>query len=110
MIENYTENKQSTNPGLEKKITSYLDGSMSPEETAEFEAYVRTNPEFQEEIAKKSEELIGLKNKIPAATLSAEALESLESEMKQSIFNLLKKEPKNIIDKLKDSWEEWSNR
>lgn len=93
-----------------KKIISYLDGSLSAEDKSEFEAYVRTHPEFEAEINKKTEELSALQGKIPAATLSATGLESLESEMKQSIFNLLKEEPKNLMDRVKNSWEEWINR
>lgn len=93
-----------------KKIISYLDGSLSSEDKSEFEAYVRTHPEFEAEINKKTEELSVLQSKIPAATMSAQNLESLESEMKQSIFNLLKEEPKNLMDRVKNSWEEWINR
>ena len=93
-----------------KKIISYLDGSLSSEDKSEFEAYVRTHPEFEAEINKKNEELAALQAMMPAATLSRQDLESLEGEMKQSIFNLLKEEPKNVMDRVKNSWEEWINR
>lgn len=94
----------------QKKIISYLDGSLSPDEKAEFEAFVRTHPEFEAQIKNKEDELLLLKAKIPATALSAETLSSLENEMKLSIFNLLKEEPKNFLDRVKDSWEEWTNR
>lgn len=100
----------STNTIYKKKITAYLDGSLSSEDKSEFEAYVRTHPEFESEINKKTEELAELQAMLPAATLSAQGLESLEGEMKQSIFNLLKEEPKNLMDRVKSSWEEWINR
>ena len=103
-------NTNNTNTIFKKKITAYLDGSLSSEDKSEFEAYVRTHPEFEAEINKKTEELSVLQSKIPAATMSAQNLESLESEMKQSIFNLLKEEPKNLMDRVKNSWEEWINR
>jgi anti-sigma-K factor RskA len=94
----------------QKKIISYLDGSLSPDEKAEFEAFVRTHPEFEAHIKNKEDELLLLKAKIPATALTAETLSSLENEMKLSIFNLLKEEPKNFLDRIKDSWEEWTNR
>lgn len=95
---------------FKKKITAYLDGSLSPEDKSEFEAYVRTHPEFEAEINKKNEELTAIQAMMPAATLSTQGLESLEGEMKQSIFNLLKEEPRNLVDRVKNSWEEWINR
>lgn len=100
----------STNNIYKKKITAYLDGSLSSEDKSEFEAYVRTHPEFEAEISKKTEELSQLQAMMPAAALSASGLEALENEMKQSIFNLLKEEPRNLMDRVKSSWEEWINR
>lgn len=94
----------------QKKIVAYIDGSLAPDERSEFEAFVRTHPEFEAQIKKKEDELMLLKAKIPATSLSPEGLSALENEMKQSIFNLLKEEPKNFWDRLKDSWEEWANR
>ena len=110
MIDTTTESKNTTYFQFQKKITGYLDGSLSPDETAEFEAFVRTHPEFQDQIIKKQEEFLIVKNQIPGAMLSAEALESLENEMKLSILNLLKEEPRNLIDSVKNTWEEWINR
>ena len=110
MIQTTTESKNATYFQFQKKITGYLDGSLSPDETAEFEAFVRTHPEFQEQIVKKQEEFLILRNKIPGATLSVEALDSLENEMKLSVLNLLKEEPKNLIDSMRNTWEEWINR
>lgn len=103
-------NKNTVNTKYQKKILGYLDGSLSPEDKSEFEAYVRTNPEFESQIRKKEEELSFLKNLIPAVAMTKETAESLDSEMKLSIFNLLKQEPKNFMDKVKNSWEEWINR
>jgi anti-sigma-K factor RskA len=95
---------------LQKKILGFLDGSLSIEEKSEFEAYVRTHPEFEAQIKKKEDELLFLKNLIPVPLMSKETAESLESEMKLSIFNLLKEEPKNLADRVRNSWEEWVNR
>jgi anti-sigma-K factor RskA len=94
----------------QKKIVAYLDGSLAADEKSEFEAFVRTHPEFEAQIKSKEQELMLLRSRIPATTLSAESLSSLENEMKQSIFNLLKEEPKNFLDRVKNSWEEWTNR
>lgn len=94
----------------QKKILGYLDGSLSADDKAEFEAYVATHPEFEIQIKKKEEELSLLKNLIPAIEMSQQTAESLDSEMKQSIFNLLKEEPKNLLERVKISWEEWINR
>ncbi len=39
--------KETKNINYQKKIVSYIDGSLSPDERSEFEAFVRTNPEFE---------------------------------------------------------------
>ena len=105
------ETQRNTNDSkYQKKILGYLDGSLSPEEKSEFEAYVRTNPEFEAQIQKKEEELLFLKSRIPGVLMSQETTESLDNEMKLSIFNLLKEEPRNLLDRVKNSWEEWINR
>ncbi len=93
----------------QKKVMSYLDGSLSIEEQAEFEAQVRTNPELEALVKSKEDEMMLLKSLIPAGQVSAESLNSLEAEMKLSIFNLLKKEPKTLTDKVKNIWEDWTN-
>ena len=103
-------NRDTQYPQYQKKIIAYLDGSLSPDEKSEFEAFVRTHPEFEAQIKVKEEEFSHLKSLIPAMTLSKESIESIENEMKQSIFNLLKEEPKNFMDRVKNSWEEWINR
>jgi len=95
---------------FQKKILGFLDGSLSIEEKSEFEAYIRTHPEFEAQIKKKEDELSFLKNLIPVPLMSKETTESLENEMKLSIFNLLKEEPKNFVDRVRNSWEEWVNR
>lgn len=95
---------------FQKKILGYLDGSLSPDEKSEFEAYVRTHPEFETQIQKKEEELTFLRGLIPAVALNKESAEALDNEMKLSIFNLLKEEPRNFTDKVKNAWEEWINR
>jgi anti-sigma factor RsiW len=94
----------------QKKIVPYLDGSLSKEETAEFEAFVMTHPEIEVQIKTKQEEIQILKEKIPAASLTASAHESIAREIRASVFNLLKEEPKSFIDSLKIKWEEWSSR
>ena len=94
----------------QKKILGFLDGSLSTDEKAEFEAYVRTHPEFELQIKKKEDEILFLKSLIPAGQMSKESAESLNNEMKLSIFNLLKQEPKNFMERVKNSWEEWLNR
>lgn len=86
----------------------YLDGSLSAQEQSEFEAFVLTHPEFESQIKSKEEEVFLLKSLIPATALSYDANESLENEMKQSIFNLLlKEEPRSFFGKVQDRWEEW---
>ncbi len=94
----------------DKKIVPYLDGSLSQEETAEFEAFVLTHPEFEQKITSKKTEIELIRSMIPSMAMSHETQESLENEMRSSIFNLLKEEPKTLIDSLKLKWEEWSSR
>ena len=94
----------------EKKITAYLDGSLGAEETSEFEAFVLTHPEFEAKIKNKKDEIQLLKNMIPVASPSEDSLRSLESEIKASVFNLLKQEPKSMFENLRMKWEEWINR
>jgi hypothetical protein len=100
----------STFNSYKKKITSYLDGSLTADEKSEFEAFVRTHPEFESLLEVKKGEVLLLKSMIPAVIPSRETCEFLESEMKMSVFNLLKGRPKNITEKIKNFWEEWINR
>ncbi len=94
----------------QKKIVPYLDGSLSKDEKSEFEAFVLTHPEFEEQINTKKNEIELLRNMIPQVQLSKESAESLESELRASVFNLLKEEPKSIFDSLRIKWEEFVNR
>ena len=94
----------------QKKIIGFIDGSLSTDDKAEFEAYVRTHPEFEINIKKKEDEILFLKSLIPAGIMSKETAESLNNEMKLSIFNLLRQEPKNFMERVKNSWEDWVNR
>lgn len=93
-----------------KKITAFIDGSLSAEERSEFEAYVRTHPEFEALIEKKEQELSLLRSLIPAINPEPETQASIEAEMKLSVFNLLKTEPKNFLENVRNKFEEWSNR
>lgn len=99
-----------TYKSFEKKIVPYLDGSLSPNETSEFEAFVLTHPEFEQKIKNKQDEIELLKSMIPAALLSKESLDSLENEIRSSIFHLLKEEPKSFFDRLKLKWEDLITR
>lgn len=92
-----------------RKIISYLDGSLSHDDLLEFEAYARTHPNFETEIKRKQEELSVIKELIPAARISKKNYEGLLSEMKTSIFTLLKEEPKSLKDRIKISLEDWLN-
>ncbi len=94
----------------QKKIVPYLDGSLSKSDASEFEAFVLTHPEFETQIKNKQQEIQLLKNLIPVALLSKDSAESLENEMRASIFNLLKEEPKGLWDSFRIKWEEWINR
>jgi hypothetical protein len=47
---------------------------------------------------------------MPATLMTKETTESLDTEMKLSIFNLLKEEPRNFMDRVRNSWEDWINR
>ncbi len=95
---------------FEKKITPYLDGSLSQEEVSEFEAFVLTHPEFEAKIKSKKDEIQLIKKMIPEVFLSRETSQTIQNEMKASVFNLLRQEPKTLIDKFKMKWEEWINR
>ncbi len=95
---------------FEKKITPYLDGSLSQEEVSEFEAFVLTHPEFEAKIKSKKDEIQLIKKMIPEVFLSRETSQTIQNEMKASVFNLLRQEPKTLTDKFKMKWEEWINR
>lgn len=95
---------------FQKKIVPYLDGSLSKDEKAEFEAFVLTHPEFEAQINSKKNEIELLRNMIPNVTLSPEGQEQLENEMRASVFNLLKEEPQGLFDSLRIKWEEFVNR
>lgn len=94
----------------QKKIVPYLDGSLSKDEASEFEAFILTHPEFETQVQNKQQEIQLLRNLIPVAMLSKESSETLENEMRASIFNLLKEEPKGLWDSFRIKWEEWINR
>jgi hypothetical protein len=102
--------KNTSYQNFQKKIVPYLDGSLAPEESAEFEAFVLTHPEFELQVKNKQEEIELIRNMIPFAMISPESIESLENEMRSSIFNLLKEEPKSLLDSIRIKWEEWINR
>lgn len=102
--------KQTAYKAFEKKIVPYLDGSLSKDESSEFEAFVLTHPEFETEIKNKKNEIQKLRSMIPVAQLSTDAHEALDNEMRASIFNLLKEEPKTFMESFKMKWEEWTNR
>lgn len=93
-----------------RKMTSYIDGSLSPEESSEFEAFVSLHPEFQTEVEKKKQEIELLKQMMPQAELGPEELEALEEEMKTSIFNLVQEKPEGLFDSIRIKWENRFNR
>ena len=93
-----------------RKITPYLDGSLSDSERNEFEAYVATHPEFQTEIHSKKEELDALMGMIPSVTLSYDMKRSLSAEITESAYNLLRGEPKNLWESIKTSVQDWMRR
>lgn len=93
-----------------RKITSYIDGSLSPEESSEFEAFITLHPDFQTEVEKKKQEIELLKTMMPAAELSSEEQEALEEEMKTSIFNLIQEKPEGLFDSIRIKWENRFNR
>ncbi len=94
---------------FQKKIMSFLDGTLAPEDRGEFLAFVQTHPEFEREVQKKREEFEQIQNLIPTVQLQPHELESLEREIQQSAFHLLKEEPKNVWDMVKGKIEDWSN-
>lgn len=93
-----------------KKILPYLDGSLTPTERSEFEAFVRIHPEFEEQIKSKESELERIKNCIPAVQLLPESREALEAEMKLSIHHLLKEEPKSWPESIIVKIGDWFSR
>lgn len=95
---------------FKKQIISYLDGSLSPEERSEFEAFVATHPEFESDIRTKEDEVNLIKSMIPAAMMGKETEISLENEIRTSIFNLMRKERTGIWERISDSLEELLSR
>jgi hypothetical protein len=93
-----------------KKIIPYLDGSLSASERAEFEAFVHTHPEFESQIRVKQDELAVVRSLIPAPIMARDSLDSLETEIRESVLNLLREEPRNLRGRILDAWEEWLSR
>jgi hypothetical protein len=93
-----------------KKIIPYLDGSLSAPERAEFEAFVHTHPEFESQIRIKQDELAVVRSLIPAPIMARDSLDSLETEIRESVLNLLREEPRNLRGRIQDAWEEWLSR
>ncbi len=94
----------------QKKIIPYLDGSLSQSDKAEFEAYVHTHPEFESQIRSKEDELTLMRSMIPTPVIARDSLDSLENELRESVLNLLREEPRNFWGRMKDAWEEWLSR
>jgi anti-sigma factor RsiW len=95
---------------FQRKITSYLDGSLSVSEKNEFQAFVGAHPEFEKLVKQKEEELDLIRSLIPVVKLNEQSQESLEAEIKLSIQNLLKPEKTNLIEDLKNRFEDWFSR
>lgn len=107
MIENNLNNKH---PEFERKITSYLDGSLNADERNEFEAFVATHPDFEEQVKKKDSELAVIRGLIPSIKPTTEQIFSLETEMKESINNLLGERPEGFFNKVKLTILDFLNR
>lgn len=95
---------------FQKKIIPYLDGTLSAEERAEFEAFVLTHPEFEGHIKTKEDEMNLLRSLIPAAMPGKETENSLDNEIRTSVYHLLKKEPANFWETMKNTWEDIVSR
>ncbi|MFY7991867.1 MAG: hypothetical protein ACOVP4_01125 [Bacteriovoracaceae bacterium] len=93
-----------------KNVTAFIDGSLDGGAQAEFEAFLRTHPEYLPEIENKQAELDYIKSFIPQISLSKEANESLSAELKQSVFLLVRPQNANVFQKAKMKFEEWVNR
>ncbi len=94
----------------QRKIVPYIDGSMSAEERSEFEAFVSTHPDFEAQIQTKQDEINLIKSLIPVMNCSRETEASLDTELRTSIYHLLKKEPQTVWEKLKTTVEDWLSR
>ncbi len=94
----------------QKKITPYLDGTLNASDRSEFEAFVATHPEFESLIKKRREEINLIQDLIPSASMSPQSLKALEGEIKDSVFNLLKEEPKSLWQSVEMRIEDWLNR
>jgi len=93
-----------------RNVTAFIDGSLAPQSQAEFEAFLRTHPEFINELETKQAELDYIKSFIPKVELSRDVKEALTSELKQSVFLLVRPKNATFFQKLKMSVEEWANR
>lgn len=98
------------NTYFNKNVTAFIDGSLDPRTEAEFEAFLRTHPEYLSDIENKQAELDYIKSFIPKVELSREANESLSSELKQSVFLLVRPKNATFLQKAKMTFEEWMNR
>lgn len=104
------EKMNSTYQSFQKKIVPYLDGSLSQEDLREFEAFVSTHPEFEDQIKVKQNEIDLIKNMIPTIEMSSDTSATLDMELRSSIYNLVKEDSKNVLDSIRIKFEEWSNR
>ncbi len=97
-------------PEYQKKMTSYLDGSLNVNERNEFEAFVATHPDFEQQLKNKEAELAVIKGLIPSIRPETEQLLALEAEMKESINKLLGERPESFFQKIKFSITDFLNR
>ncbi len=101
---------QFSQDAFDKRVGAYLEGSLSLKERSEFEAFVALNPQFKKKIEEKEFELEKLRQKIPTIVMSKNSREVLDSEIKESVFNLLRQTERSNLQKLKDFFEEKFSR
>lgn len=94
----------------QKKITPYLDGTLNPHDRNEFEAFVATHPEFQVLVQKRREEINLILEMIPSAKMTKTAAASLNEEIRESVFNLLRPEKRTLWQSVELKIEDWLNR
>ncbi len=92
-----------------KNVTAFIDGSLDTNAEGEFEAFLRTHPEYLPEIEAKQAELNYIKSFIPKVELDKDIREAIASELKQSVFLLVRPKHATILQKAKMKIEEWVN-
>jgi|GEM_PF-6032920 len=93
-----------------QRINSYLDGTLSSDERSKFEAMMRLDKTLSLKVREKKEEYDLFCRLIPNQRPTPESFEMMQTEMRNSVFDLVEEKPDSFSDLVRIKWENLINR